>query len=142
MGIEIKVLGPDDANILTRVAPEVFDRGVNPNWTAEFLNDPRHHLVVAINEGVVVGFVSAVDYIHPDKPRELWINEVGVSPTHQGHGLGKRLMDEMLKVARSRGCVEVWVLTDRSNVPAMRLYTSAGGMEKSPDSVMFEFDLK
>jgi len=45
-------------------------------------DDPRHHLVVAV-EHVVVGFCSAVDYIQPDKPPELWINEVGVAPTPQ-----------------------------------------------------------
>ena len=49
----------------------MFDRGIDPGLLAEFLVDPRHHLAVAHDDGVIVGFVSAVDYVHPDKPRQL-----------------------------------------------------------------------
>ena len=35
------------------------------------LRDPRHHLVAAIADDRLVGFVSALDYWHLDKPREL-----------------------------------------------------------------------
>ena len=63
-------------------------RGRSP-WTAEFLADSRHHLAVAVDEGRVVGMASAVHYVHPDKPPELWINEVGVAPTHRGLGIGR-----------------------------------------------------
>jgi Acetyltransferase (GNAT) family len=56
--------------------------------TTEFLADARHHLIMALNSGTVVGFVSAVHYLHPDKaPPEFWINKVGVAPTHQGQGI-------------------------------------------------------
>jgi len=77
--VEIKLLGCDDAGVLTRVAPGVFDHAVSEDLCAEFLSDPRHHLAVALGDGVVVGFASAVHYVHPDKPAELWINEIGVA---------------------------------------------------------------
>ena len=51
---------------------------------------PRHHLVAAIADDRLVGFISALDYWHPDKPRGLWINEVGVAPTWQHRGAGTR----------------------------------------------------
>jgi len=37
MAIEVKVLGPDDRTLLDRVAPDVFDRGIDAALTAEFL---------------------------------------------------------------------------------------------------------
>src|SRR5690242_8701573 len=93
MAVEIKVLGLPDAGVLRHVAPGVFDDPINARRAEEFLADPRHHLVVAVDEGLVVGFVSAVHYVHPDKPLpELWINEIGVTATHQGRGLGTRLL--------------------------------------------------
>ena len=139
--IEIKVLGGNDAGILKNVAPAVFDNRIDPHVTEAFLRDPRHHLAVAVEDNVVVGFVSAVHYVHPDKPRpELWINEVGVAPTHQGRGLGKDLLRSILETARRIGCAEAWVLTDRSNIAAMRLYSSSGGTEPS-DHVMYTFRL-
>jgi ribosomal protein S18 acetylase RimI-like enzyme len=139
--IEIKLLGRDDANVLENVAPAVFDDPINPSVTDAFLNDPRHHLAVAVDNKVVVGFVSAVHYIHPDKPRpELWINEVGVAPTYRGRGLGKRLLRSILDAARRIGCTEAWVLTERSNIAAVRLYSSSGATQPS-DQVMFTFRL-
>src|SRR6516165_5348186 len=140
MTIEIKLLGPQDTRVLANVAPDVFDNPIDVGRANEFLADPRHHLAVAVEDGVVVAFVSAVHYVHPDKPRpELWINEASVAPTHQGRGLGKALMASMLDAARKIGCGEAWVLTDRSNGPAMRLYASTGGIES--DQVMFNFHL-
>jgi ribosomal protein S18 acetylase RimI-like enzyme len=140
MAIEIKLLCSDDASALMNVAPGVFDDPIDPRMTNTFFSDPRHHLAVAVDDGLVVGFVSAVHYAHPDKPRpELWINEVGVAPTHQGCGLGSDLLQSMLEAGRRNGCSEAWVLTDRSNTPAMRLYSSLGGSQS--DQLMFTFRL-
>ncbi len=142
MTIEIKLLGPGNEAALTRVAPEVFDHAIDPRSAAEFLADPRHHLAVAIDDGVVVGFASAVHYIHPDKARpELWINEVGVAPTHQRGGLGKALLRAILEVGRGLGCSEAWVLTERANPAAMRLYSATGGHAGSDELAMFTFRL-
>ena len=80
MPIAIKILNYNDVDILRNVAPDVFDDAIDLQRAEEFLADPRHHLAVAIEDELVVGFVSAVQYVHPDKPRpEMWINEVSVS---------------------------------------------------------------
>jgi ribosomal protein S18 acetylase RimI-like enzyme len=125
----IRILGANDAAVLGAVAADVFDNPVDPALAATFLADPRHHIVVAIDADMVVGFVSAVDYIHPDKPPELWINETGVAPTHQRQGLASAMLDAMLAHGRAIGCGTAWVLTDRSNAAANALYRSAGGRE-------------
>jgi ribosomal protein S18 acetylase RimI-like enzyme len=142
MAIEIKMLGPLDADVLANVDPDVFDDPIDRERAAEFLADPRHHLAVAIDDGVVVGFVSAVHYVHPDKPRpELWINEVGVAETHRRRGLATRLLRAVFEAGRRVGCAEAWVATDRANTAAMRLYAVAGKTEAPTDHVMFTFDL-
>jgi hypothetical protein len=88
MAIDIVLLGPQDSGVLANIAPDVFDYPIDPGRADEFLADPRHHLAVAVEDGWVVGFVSAVHYVHPDKPRpELWINEISVAATHRGRGL-------------------------------------------------------
>ena len=141
MSIDVRLLHADDLSLLSSVAPDVFDDPIDAAACREFLRDPRHRLLVAIDAGTVIGFVSAVIYVHPDKPRpELWINEVGVAPGHQGRGIGRRLMDATLAAGRDANCSEAWVLTDRDNDAAMRLYASAGG-RASGDHVMFTFPL-
>lgn len=139
--IEIRILGRGDTGVLGRVAPDVFDDAVDPALVAEFLSDARHHIAVAIENGIVVGFASGVHYVHPDKSAEFWVNEVGVAPDHQGRGVGKAIMTRLLDHATQLGCREAWVLTDRSNDAAMRLYASSGGVEGPRDEVMFTFVL-
>ena len=134
MAVTIRVLGPGDEGVLQNVAQEVFDNPINPALTKEFLEDRHHHIAVAVDDGCVVGFASAVDYIHPDKSRELWINEVGVAPSHRGKGLGKAVLRALLEVGRAKGCQTAWVLTDRGNPGAMALYISVGGIEGVDDS--------
>ena len=129
MSYEIRLLGPDDGVVLDRVADQVFDDAVRHDWAREFLGDPRHHLVVAIDDETVVGFASGVHYVHPDKPPELWINEVGVAPAYHRRGIGRRLLTMLLAHGRSLGCREAWVLTEDDNEPARGLYTAMGGIE-------------
>lgn len=141
MATDIRLLGADDDAVLRRVAPGVFDHDVDPGLSAEFLRDPRHHLAVAIESGTVVGFASGVHYVHPDKPAELWINEVGVAPTHQRQGLGRQLLGALFSRARELGCREAWVLTSPANGAAVRLYEAAGGSDMADPPVMFTFRL-
>lgn len=140
--IEVRLLGPDDADVLGRVADDVFDDPLDVRATAAFLRDPRHHLVVALDAGMVVGFASAVDYVHPDKPSpELWINEVGVAGSHRGRGIATAILRRLFDHARDLGCAAAWVLTERDNQGALRLYASSGGVEAAPETVMFTFPL-
>lgn len=142
MNVEIRILGTGEEAVLGNVAAEVFDNPIDHAMTAEFLNDPRHHIVVALDEDCVVGMASAVHYVHPDKQPELWINEVGVAPTHQRQGIAKKLLHALMEVGRQHDCGEAWVLTERSNAAAMKLYSSVDGETEPEDSVMFTFKLK
>lgn len=139
MAIEIKVLRGGDEAVLARVATHVFDHPIDRELTSEFLNDPRHHLAVAIDHGFVVGFASGINYVHPDKRPEFWVNEVSVAQTHRGRGVGKALLSALFDVGRGVGCERAWVLADKENTPAIRLYSSLGG--RASDQVMFSFDL-
>ncbi len=140
MAVEVRLLGPGDAAVLDRVAEDVFDGPVRPDLAREFVGDDRHHLVVALDDGVVVGMVSAVHYIHPDKPAQLLINEVGVAPSHHRQGLGRQLLEAMLTHGRTLGCTAAWVSTEVSNAPARRLYASAGGNEET--FLLYVFQLR
>jgi ribosomal protein S18 acetylase RimI-like enzyme len=138
--IRIRLLGADEATVLAKVAEDVFDAAIDMRWCTEFFADARHHIAVALDGDTVVGFASAVHYVHPDKPPELWINEVGVAPSHQQRGIGKQLMQALLAHGRALGCRQAWVLTEDDNTAARALYAAAGGNEIERP-VMVEFDL-
>lgn len=139
MPVEIRLLGSEDAQVLDCVAPGVFDGPVQACWTQEFLADARHHIVVALDDGSVVGMTSALHYVHPDKAPQLWINEVGVAPSHQRRGIGRLLLDAMLAHGRTLGCTEAWLGTEEDNVAARRLYEGTGAATEM--FVLYEFPL-
>jgi ribosomal protein S18 acetylase RimI-like enzyme len=142
MAIEVRVLGRDDADLLSSVVPGVFDDAIDVARAAEFLADPRHHLVVALSDAAIVGFASSVHYLHPDKPEpEFWINEIGVAPAHRGGGVGRRLVAAILEVARNAGCKEAWVLADTDNPAAIHLYSRVPHACSPAPQLMFTFPL-
>src|SRR5579871_4409381 len=131
MDMEIRLLTSADIDRFEHLAEDVFDFAVDRSLAARFLAEPTHHICVAMVEGCIVGFASAVHYLHPDKPAQLWINEVGVAASHRGRGIAKAIVTTLLDHARSLGCVEAWVLTDADNLAARALYRSAGGTSES-----------
>lgn len=141
MALEIRILGPGDVALLEGAVPGVFDDPVRPELAREFLSDARHVLAVGLDDGRVVAMASGVCYVHPDKPTEMWVNEVGTAATHRGRGLARAVVAALLDRARDLGCREAWVLTDRGNVAAMRLYGSLGGEEAALPPVLLTFRL-
>lgn len=139
--IAVRVLGPPDGAALDRVAAGVFDGPVEARWWAEFRADARHHLAVALDGDVVVGMASGVHYVHPDKPPELFVNEVGVADAYQGRGIGGRVLRALLDHGRALGCAQAWVLTSPGNAAAVRLYAGAGGRAADEPTVLYAFDL-
>jgi ribosomal protein S18 acetylase RimI-like enzyme len=137
--LQIVSMGPGDE---TRVleAEAVFDDPVDLRATEAFLADERHHLLIAYMDGDPVGFVSAVELLHPDKPKpEMFLYELGVLPIFHHRGIATSLIDELLQLSKSRGCREMWVLADEDNTPAKATYDRTGGRRSSPVSVMFTY---
>ena len=137
--MKYKLLSSEDENLLGASEDGVFDRDVQLELSSEFLSDPRHHIAVAIEDSTIVGIASAVNYIHPDKPDELWINEVAVAKAYRRKGIAGALLKLLFQCGKEIGCTEAWVLTDESNIPANRLYSKLGGVPKK--QTMYSFEL-
>ncbi|MFE0017252.1 GNAT family N-acetyltransferase [Mesorhizobium sp. NPDC059054] len=120
--IEIRRLLPGDDAFLERVAEEVFDEPIDPARLAAYLAAPGHLMIVALADGLVVGQCAAVIHRHPDKPTELYIDEVGVSPAFQRRGIARRMLMAMFALGRELGCEEAWVGTEPGNIAARALY--------------------
>ena len=134
---EVRLLQMGDEQILHHVAEGVFDNPIDSDLTAKYLANPHNHIAVAIEDDVVVGFASGLDYIHPDKKAQMWINEVGVAPTHRRRGIGRAVLAALTNLAREIGCTEAWVLTETDNDAARGLYKNAGGVEERTVLVAF-----
>jgi ribosomal protein S18 acetylase RimI-like enzyme len=138
---QIRRIGPEDSEAI--LAGDVFDGPALRDSVVRFLGlpghpDPRNLLLVAELGGRIVGFASGVLIDHPDKPRSLFICELGVNEDAQRRGIGGSLLAAIRAEGRARGCTSTWVATEGDNLPARALYRAAGGSE-TPDIVMFEW---
>ncbi len=140
--IEIRMLFAGDEAVLEHVADDVFDGPVQPALACEYLEDPRHHLIVALDDALVVGMVSGLHHIHPDKPPQMFVMELGVAGPVRRQGIARRLMDALLAHARVLGCSEAWVGTEKDNSPARGLYASLANVETDEASVIYTVPLR
>ena len=134
METQIVRVSPAQAGLLDRVAEDVFDEPIDPARLAAFLAEPRHLMVLAIDDGLVVGQARAIIHLSPDEPDGLYIDNMGVDPAFQRRGLGGRLLDELLAWGRERGCGFAWLATETDNLPARALYESRGA---EPQTMVF-----
>jgi ribosomal protein S18 acetylase RimI-like enzyme len=126
-----------NARLLDRVDDDVFDHPIQPALLDAFLANPANHLVVAVVEGEVIGMASGIAYVHPDKPLQLFVNEVGVSSRFHRRGIGTRLVSALLGRGKEIGCQEAWVATEIGNDAARALYGSLGFREDDDPAVVY-----
>lgn len=140
--ISIHVVTEENAFLLDSVDDEVFDHGVQPALLQAFLSNPANVLIVAVVEDTVIGMASGIAYVHPDKPLQLFVNELAVSPRFRRQGIGKKLFAALLQRGKELGCREAWVATEVDNVAARALYATNGGKEDADRAVVYTYRLE
>ncbi|MEQ1900627.1 MAG: GNAT family N-acetyltransferase [Devosia sp.] len=111
-----------DEKAFASIAPDVFDEPVDPARLHRYLRQSSHMIVLAFEGELVIGQCAAAMHYHPDKPVELYIDEVGTASTHRRQGVARAMLDEMFRWGREQGCEEAWLGTELDNVEANGLY--------------------
>jgi ribosomal protein S18 acetylase RimI-like enzyme len=103
--------------------PEFVEMGLAKWWTGDALIPGIRvgRTLVADDDGTVVGMAS---YGSQDDQLVLW--KLYVLPSHQGRGLGRRLLDEVIARARELGRTELHVSHIEGNEQAGRFYERNG----------------
>jgi ribosomal protein S18 acetylase RimI-like enzyme len=136
--VEIILLGPGDVDRVVAAAP-LFDEEPKPEATQHFLAEPTHHLLIAYEEEVPVGFVTGVEMTHPDKGTEMFLYELGVGKAYRRRGIGLSLVQRLADIARSRGCYGMWVGTDPTNAAALATYQRSGASRDDDQVVILSW---
>ncbi|HEX5787732.1 MAG TPA: GNAT family N-acetyltransferase [Woeseiaceae bacterium] len=139
--VEIRLLAPEDIDLLCSADDDVFDFAVRRDYARAFLAEPHSLIAVAVDNGCIVGMASAFTYRHPDKPLQMFINEVGVAKRCHRRGIGRLLIAKILAAGKARGVAEAWVATEVDNAPARALYESTGGREDAAQAVVYVYDV-
>jgi len=94
-------------------------------WTAAmFWNELAHgnYYIAAVEDGDLIGYAGLATY----PPDEAWVNNIAVRREHQGRGVGRALMNELMAEAHRRGARHILLEVAADNVPAQKLYASYG----------------
>ena len=88
-------------------------------------NDLAHYLVVVDEEGQLVGyggFWLVLDEAH--------VTNIALLPEYQGRSLGSLLLEHMILTAKMLGAVSMTLEVRPSNMPARKLYSNRGFVER------------
>ena len=125
--VRVEELGAADA-LRASEAAHLFDDPLDGESLLSFLADERHHLLLASIGGAPAGMITAVELVHPDKPRpEMFLYELGVDPGYRRRGVATALLNRLIELSGARGCGELFVLADETNEAAKATYRRAGG---------------
>jgi ribosomal protein S18 acetylase RimI-like enzyme len=136
----MEIRTPSSAHEIERAAA-LFDDSLDHRAVARFLGSDTHHLLIAYEDALPVGFVTGVEMTHPDKGTEMFVYELGVVEHARNRGIGRALVRALSGIAIARGCYGMWVLTDADNDAAMRTYERARGT-RGEGQVMFEWSFE
>jgi [ribosomal protein S18]-alanine N-acetyltransferase len=122
--VSIEPLTHADATRCAELEAQLFD-GDDP-WPASAfvseLSGKHNHYVAARTADQLVGY-AGIARLGMLRPYEYEIHTIGVDPTFQGQGIGRRLLDALLGYA---GNAPVYLEVRTDNAPAIALYRSAG----------------
>ena len=113
-----------DAGRCAELEAQLFE-GDDPWPAAAFhreLASAHNHYVGARIGDMLVGY-AGISRLGRTPPYEYEVHTIGVDPAYQGRGIGRRLLEELLRFADG-GAVYLEVRTD--NEAAIGLYTSVG----------------
>lgn len=141
MSVSIEILDSTNVYLLNECTHDVFDYAIDSRQLTAFIEDPRHMMTIAVENETVVGMASGVECFHPDKQPHLFINEVGVAPTHRRQGIGRELVIALIEFARERGCTCAWLGTDSDNVAGQACFGSVPGASEPQAFLLYEWEL-
>jgi [ribosomal protein S18]-alanine N-acetyltransferase len=146
MNVTIDALAESDADRCAELEALLFP-GDDPWPTAAFVRelaaDHNHYVAARISadngdplrpafsrahdrrDDTLIGY-GGISRLGRTPPFEYEIHTIGVDPAYQGRGVGRRMLDELLKIAAG-GVVHLEVRTD--NATAIALYRSVGFTE-------------
>lgn len=137
--MQVRVLAPGDEDLLVRALAMTEEAALTAERAAQHLAETDLVCVVALEGEAVAGFIYGY-VLRRFEATSFFIYSVDVDEPYRRRGFARAMLERLKTLAPERGWDEMFVFTNASNAPAMRLYASAGGVRPNLDDVMFDFD--
>jgi ribosomal protein S18 acetylase RimI-like enzyme len=129
--IEVRAAQQADEKAIERIDALTWTTEVSPAparlGDGFFEHNKLGDILVAQVDGQVVGYASLAQASRlPSHAHVLEINGLAVDPDHQGHGVGRALVEACLAGARQQGARKLTLRVLGCNERARRLYEACG----------------
>lgn len=141
LGIGDEMLARQAVMRLKPETPSDVRERLDPHYLEGFLKCDRNYLLVALVNDEPVGFALAYRLMRVDRAQDMMLfYEIVVDEDYREQGVGKELIQFLKRMCRESNIMKMWVLSNRSNIAAMELYRSTGGVESAEgDEVTFMY---
>ncbi|EWS99662.1 acetyltransferase [Intrasporangium oryzae NRRL B-24470] len=123
-GVTLRALEWTDIDTLAELEVVLFadDAWTAPTWWAELAARPRRDYVAAVDEsGALLGYAGL------DLAGDVAdIMTIATAPAAQGRGIGRVLLEELVRRATERGAEALLLEVRADNAPARALYDRSG----------------
>lgn len=114
--------------ILDRFRPDWQDNlPPGASGSLAFVADSATFTFGAFQGTEVAGYALGYRLRLPTGRKSLLLYDLEVAEEHRRQGLGILLLQAVLNLGNREGCIEMWLVTEADNEPAIELYKAAGG---------------
>ncbi|GCE03866.1 GNAT family N-acetyltransferase [Dictyobacter aurantiacus] len=110
-------------------------------WFARLENEQTHTILVAEQQGQVVGYLAVHWYFHLMRGSDGYVSELFIHPDQTGHGIGSQLLATIEEEARRRGCTRLILMNRRIRESYARQFYIKHGWEELGDAAFFSLTL-
>ena len=131
---EIKTL--QDLNDEVFIDNSKYDTDLNSAWAqsetgkkyfTEALNNSQTICLIAEEDNKPIGYLIAAPKNFSHRlSRYIEIENMGVSPTYRSKGIGRKLFEKCVEIAKKRGFQKIYVNSYFKNVKAVTFYEKCG----------------
>jgi aminoglycoside 3-N-acetyltransferase I len=139
--IVIQRLLSGDEELAGRLAETFKGSRASSASLSRFLSNLANYLFVALDNDEPVGFVLAYQLQRIDtESAKMFLYEIDVAEKYRRRGIASALIARLNRICQSASFINMFVLTNESNIPATNLYSKTGGHRKHSDDLMFVYD--
>lgn len=115
--VKIRWMKDKDLEEVLMIEKENFKYPWKKSYFEYDLRRPNAYCLVAEIDNKVVGYIVAWEMVD-----EFHLANISVDKNHQRKGIGKRLMDELITIAKARDIRRIYLETRVSNIIAQNFY--------------------
>jgi ribosomal protein S18 acetylase RimI-like enzyme len=110
----------------------------SPNSLERYVDNKSNIAFIIEEDNKIVGLaycyiLERLDEVNP----MLYIHSVGILSTYQNKGLGTKLMNYIIGYAKMNNYSECFVITEKSNKRACKVYEKVGGVSEHSDDIVY-----